>query len=129
MCSPHSSLRKNIWSSVPGLSIPLRGRGIVKEFGERAWVVRGNWTPNGLEMSRPASSSIVSQTRFAAAGRVGSIELLGSLGNHSGTTAIASISMRKSGLARPVTNAKVMAGGLGRFPQAFWNMANPALRS
>ena len=55
MCSPHSSLRKNIWSSVPGLSIPLRGRGIVKEFGERAWVVRGNWTPNGLEMSRPAS--------------------------------------------------------------------------
>jgi len=34
--------------------------------------------PNGLEMSRPASSSIVSQTRFAAAGRVGSIELLGS---------------------------------------------------
>jgi len=35
------------------------------------------WRPNGLEMSRPASSSIVSQTRFAAAGRVGSIELLG----------------------------------------------------
>ena len=33
---------------------------------------------NGLEMSRPASSSIVSQTRIAAAGRVGSIELLGS---------------------------------------------------
>ena len=32
---------------------------------------------NGLEMSRPASSSIVSKTRFAAAGRVGSIELLG----------------------------------------------------
>jgi len=28
-------------------------------------------------MSRPASASIVSQTRFAAAGRVGSIELLG----------------------------------------------------
>ena len=38
------------------------------------------WTPNGLEMSRPASAHIVSQTRFAAAGRVGSIELLGSLG-------------------------------------------------
>ena len=34
-------------------------------------------TPNGLEMSRPASSWIVSQMRFAAAGRVGSIELLG----------------------------------------------------
>src|SRR3990170_7897712 len=33
--------------------------------------------PNGLEMSRPASSSILHQTRFAAAGRVGSIELLG----------------------------------------------------
>jgi len=33
--------------------------------------------PNGLEMSRPASSWIVSQIRFAAAGRVGSIELLG----------------------------------------------------
>src|SRR3990172_4854792 len=33
--------------------------------------------PNGLEMSRPASSSIVAQTRFGAAGRVGSIELLG----------------------------------------------------
>jgi hypothetical protein len=28
-------------------------------------------------MSRPASASIVSQIRFAAAGRVGSIELLG----------------------------------------------------
>jgi hypothetical protein len=33
--------------------------------------------PNGIEMSRPASSSIVAQTRFAEAGRVGSIELLG----------------------------------------------------
>ena len=33
--------------------------------------------PNGLEMSRPASSSNLSWTRFAAAGRVGSIELLG----------------------------------------------------
>jgi len=33
--------------------------------------------PNGLEMSRPANSSILSQTRFAAAGRGGSIELLG----------------------------------------------------
>ena len=33
--------------------------------------------PNGLEMSRPASASILRQTRFAAAGRVGSIELLG----------------------------------------------------
>ena len=39
--------------------------------------MRGAGTPNGLEMSRPASSSIVSQIRFAAAGRVGSIELLG----------------------------------------------------
>jgi len=34
-------------------------------------------TPNGLEMSRPASSSILALMRFAAAGRVGSIELLG----------------------------------------------------
>jgi len=34
--------------------------------------------PNGLEMSRPASASILARTRFAAAGRVGSIELLGS---------------------------------------------------
>jgi hypothetical protein len=34
--------------------------------------------PNGLEMSRPASSSILAGTRFGAAGRVGSIELLGS---------------------------------------------------
>jgi hypothetical protein len=33
--------------------------------------------PNGLEMSRPASSSNLHYTRFAAAGRVGSIELLG----------------------------------------------------
>ena len=33
--------------------------------------------PNGLEMSRPASAQIVSDIRFAAAGRVGSIELLG----------------------------------------------------
>ena len=32
--------------------------------------------PNGLEMSRPASAHIVSGIRFAAAGRVGSIELL-----------------------------------------------------
>ncbi len=35
---------------------------------------------NGLEMSRPASSWIVSQSLFAAAGRVGSIELLGGWG-------------------------------------------------
>jgi hypothetical protein len=34
--------------------------------------------PNGLEMSRPASSSNLHYTRFAAAGRVGSIEVLGS---------------------------------------------------
>jgi hypothetical protein len=33
--------------------------------------------PNGLEVSRPASSQSVSRTRLAAAGRVGSIELLG----------------------------------------------------
>ena len=33
--------------------------------------------PNGLEMSCPASSSNLHYTRFAAAGRVGSIELLG----------------------------------------------------
>jgi hypothetical protein len=41
----------------------------------------GKWfgieAPNGLEMSRPARSWNLSQTRFAAAGRVGSIELLG----------------------------------------------------
>jgi len=39
----------------------------------------GEWRrlSNGLEMSHPASSSIVAQTRFAAAGRVGSIELFG----------------------------------------------------
>ena len=35
--------------------------------------------PNGLEMSRPASASILARTRFAAAGRVGSIELLGAV--------------------------------------------------
>jgi len=35
-------------------------------------------TPNGLEMSRLASASIVSRIRFAAAGGVGSGELLGS---------------------------------------------------
>jgi hypothetical protein len=32
---------------------------------------------NGLEMSRPASSSLVAQTRFAAAGQIGTIELFG----------------------------------------------------
>jgi hypothetical protein len=32
---------------------------------------------NGLEMSRPASAPNLRHTRFAAAGRVGSIELLG----------------------------------------------------
>ena len=37
-------------------------------------------TPNGLEMSRPASSWKLSQARFFAAGRVGSIELLGDCG-------------------------------------------------
>ena len=37
----------------------------------------GSSRDNGLEMSRPAGSSILHQTRFAAAGRVGSIELLG----------------------------------------------------
>jgi hypothetical protein len=40
--------------------------------------------PNGLEMSRPASSSNQHYTRFAAAGRVGSIELLGGDENGSG---------------------------------------------
>ena len=34
-------------------------------------------SPNGLEMSRPASAWIVPQKAYAAAGRVGSIELLG----------------------------------------------------
>src|SRR3970040_2111226 len=36
----------------------------------------GLWAPNALEMSRLASARIVSRIRFAAAGRVGSIELL-----------------------------------------------------
>jgi hypothetical protein len=35
--------------------------------------------PNGLEMSRPASAQIAARIRLAAAGRVGSIELLGRL--------------------------------------------------
>jgi hypothetical protein len=39
--------------------------------------VVGGIPPNGLEMSRPASAHIVSRIRFSAAGRVGSIELLG----------------------------------------------------
>ena len=38
---------------------------------------RGGMRPNGLEMSRPASAQIVSRIRLSAAGRVGSIELLG----------------------------------------------------
>jgi hypothetical protein len=32
---------------------------------------------NGLEMSRPASSSLVAQARFAAVGQIGTIELFG----------------------------------------------------
>jgi hypothetical protein len=36
-----------------------------------------------------------------------------------GTTATASISTKKSGCARPETNAIVMAGGLGVWGQAF----------
>jgi hypothetical protein len=43
-----------------------------------------------------------------------------------GTTATASISTKKSGCARPETNAIVMAGGLGTSGQAFWNAAKPA---
>src|SRR3712207_1570444 len=43
-----------------------------------------------------------------------------------GTTATASISTKKSGCARPVTNTTVMAGGLGVWGQAFWNAAKPA---
>ena len=39
---------------------------------------------NGLEMSRPASAQMLSETRFAAAGRVGSIELLGAHGVQTG---------------------------------------------
>jgi len=46
--------------------------------------------PNGLEMSRPASSSIVSQIRFAAAGRVSSIELLGGGSFKTGSVVLAS---------------------------------------
>src|SRR3990172_551635 len=42
-----------------------------------SWISDAYQPPNGLEMSRPASSSIVADIRFAAAGRVGSIELLG----------------------------------------------------
>ena len=42
-----------------------------------AEIVKRASPPNGLEMSRPASALIVSRYRFAAAGRVGSIELLG----------------------------------------------------
>lgn len=37
--------------------------------------------------------------------------------DYSGTTAMASISTRKSGWASPATNIPVMAGGLGRSPQ------------
>ena len=56
-----------------------------KDLTEVIWFVAGARPlrgrrpspPNGLEMSRPASSSSLHYTRFAAAGRVGSIELLG----------------------------------------------------
>ena len=40
-----------------------------------------------------------------------------------GTTAIASISTRNSGWARPLTTAAVMTGGLGRSPHTRWNAA------
>jgi Protein of unknown function (DUF1275) len=40
-----------------------------------------------------------------------------------GTTAIASISTRKSGWARPLTTAAVMSGGLGWLPHTRWNAA------
>ena len=39
--------------------------------------MRSPTQPNGLEVSRPASASIVAGICFAAAGRVGSTELLG----------------------------------------------------
>jgi dihydrofolate reductase len=44
-------------------------------------------------------------------------------GDQAGTTAIGSISTRKSGWARPLTTAAVMTGGLGRSPHTRWNDA------
>ena len=44
-------------------------------------------------------------------------------GGQEGTTAIASISTRKSGWARPVTKAAVITGGSVRSPHSRWNAA------
>ena len=58
----------------------LRARATLWLFGHRgtSYASVRRDLPNGLEMSRPASAQSVSRTRFAAAGRVGSIELLAS---------------------------------------------------
>ena len=79
------------WTLTPDRGHPPRRYTDASERSERS--VRHN----GLEMSRPASAWIVSQTRFAGAGRVGSIELLGSI-VHSRITTLDPQDTGKSGI-------------------------------
>ena len=66
--------------SSPFVGRDLANRTSLKDHGTMTPERRRLYSlPNGLEMSRPASAQIVSRIRFAAAGRVGSIELLGRL--------------------------------------------------
>jgi hypothetical protein len=70
---PNSEGKRALRGSISGETGEARQDGLNESIG----IGRRGATPNGLEMSRPANSSILHQTRFAAAGRVGSIELLG----------------------------------------------------
>jgi hypothetical protein len=74
---------------------------MVGRLAHKALQIGGQLPPNGLEMSRPARSWILHQTRFAAAGRVGSIELLGRPGK-----------TRRRIIACPIVEALVSSGCL-----------------
>ena len=109
---------------------PAGGRRALEGFGSReraslagdALQVRGQSQSvldepsrayNGLEMSRPASASILHQTRFAAAGQVGSIELLGGFRQAGGALLACDIHRAASVEGSPRTGKSVTLKTLG----------------
>jgi hypothetical protein len=89
---------------------------------------RGRLGPGRAHSTSGGAGAVLDQASLLHGLDLRRFELPGVAGQ-AGTTAIASISTRKSGWARPLTTAAVMTGGLGWSPHTRWNAAQPGPKS